>query len=611
MEEKIALLLIALLSFVLLAFLLVNVPPIEYVKVEFEPLQYGSTFLSVSKIEFVNQPVANLKPPIWAITLTASGLAQHLEGKVSSDQLTTPDGSKARYGFKIEQDLLDAKYKYPIYRDFSYPRMKTYFYKTWSCFLLPSEQDAINNCGPNTEWYGKFPDSFTCFCVAVEYRAIPGRLDSPIIYTKSQFKLTTDDGKVYTQTIESYGTNIEGKLGDYAYIKYIGSLTTRYAPSPSDYKPYYENFRWDVGLKSKFDIYWNELQSFEAWMNDAAKGVITITEDALRDRITRLKNAYDEYINSRPPFDFTVGNQNSVDEAYMLVNFNLADAVPMYLLYVSADLLQIYQPRPLPKIVDVSALNVYSGGSPRVYVTIKNEGDKGNIWVGGTCSYTSLFPKEVGFNSGEQKVVILEGTVSPVSSEVRDTCVIKACALGTTICDERSTSFTISPIKVCTPNEKRCSPTNTQVIEICNPEGTAWKIFETCAPNHVCMYVQGEPKCVSLTQQPQPSQPQPQQPTQKFEIKQTLKDLFTVVLLVVLPLIGFFREYSKDKNIYRAIFSLLLFFLIGYVIWYLMNLEWWQYLIAAALFGGAIYILLTTGWLWIILGIIVSKTTNK
>lgn len=461
----------------------------------FRLLSTGGTFLSVSVVEFSNQAPGGIKPPVWAVTFIAGGMGQHLEGYVSSNQLKTPDGSRAQYGFKFYVDLLDAKYRYPIYVDNNEKQMATYFMKTWTC-LFASETDAYNNCGSNWIAYGKFPISFECFCVGQEKREIIGYLGSPIIYTRTKFTIATDDGKTFSNTIESYG-NVEGKVGDYAYVKYTGTLTTRYAPSTSLVRPFYDgnNKIWLLGSESKYQEYKTARNNLEYYIFSTKSP----SKDTLQNLINNVNNKYYAFIGSSVPYEWQgykiMGRETS--GSYALVPFNLADATAMYVAYISADLLKIVQPFPKPKIESIYAYDTQSGKPPKIYVTIKNEGDKGNINIYGYCSISSIYPQIIGFNAGETKQIILTGTTGTVSSTVTDTCTIQACGSGTTNCDSKQVSFKISPIQICTPYQTRCSP-SVNGIEQCSVDGSAWNVIKYCSSNEKCDIVNGQPTCVPL-----------------------------------------------------------------------------------------------------------------
>jgi len=460
----------------------------------------GFTTISLSKATFTSTLPGLACKTGWILTVTEDGLGQTAYGRISAEDIGKQSGTRPQYDLVIEKTNSEYYWKYPILLDTTKSPIIDYQLVEWTC-AWASKDDANKNCGAG-QWiaYGKYSYSFTCFCVKQVFKAHPGKLENPYLYFTSYWKVSAKD-KTYTGTLSS--DSQQAKLGDYVFMIWNGNLVKGSAPSQAGYMPIYYNGNWRIGSESKYNEYISYVTDLKGYLVDRncwlAMGGCEVNRDILTGKIKNVNDAVNSLLTTTYYFGDII-NVGSIDNAYVKMSITQGSPPqnPVYTLYVCADLLEIYQPKPIPHIVQATGTQIKTGSIGYITVVVKNSGDKGNIEYGAICNppVTTLEPSKFeAFDAGETKTLYIKVTGS--SSQVTtSTCTVFVRALD--VEDRTNVQVTVDPLQVCKPGQRICDTGN--VIKECNSAGSGWYIVQQCGINQYCAYENGMPVCKAENQ---------------------------------------------------------------------------------------------------------------
>jgi hypothetical protein len=469
-------------------------------KFKFEMLPGGGTILSLTQASFTSATApGGLPSPVWILTISQGGLGQYIQGYISKEQVGQMSGTKPKYDLEINMKWDKLSWEYPIRVSYSSTPIKTYQLITWDDWRgLCLESDANSKCG-NWIYYGKFPWSFTCFCIKeVQETSYMGYLDSCNIHSVSTVTLNAG-GQTYSATLDTKGEiskvlSPKGNIGPYAYIEWVGNLVKQNCPSKDPYIPFYQN-GWKLGDKNNYDNYFFAYNSFKNYMSGCVNGA-NCEKARVEAEIESVNSYASRFLTDIKKFGEIIYS-SSTDKAFVELDASSDVQVPLYTLYVSASWLGIYQPMPKPQIVEAKGVNFKSGEYGFLYVKWENVGDNGNFEVWAECTppiYTLETTKTVGVSSGSfgEAYIKVGGNVGSRSCQY---CTIKVKGVGTNYVDSKTVTVCVDPQKVCNPYTKECS-IDLRYIRQCNAEGSDWVKIKDCASDEYCTYIGGEPTCL-------------------------------------------------------------------------------------------------------------------
>ena len=339
--------------------------------------------------------------------------------------------------------------------------------------------------------YGQFGGlSFTAYCVdEQQVSANMGYLDSCNLHTISTF---TVNGA--SKTIDS--TNqISSYIGTNAYVIWNGNLVKQNCPTSSPYRAWYSN-GWKLGYDSQYQTYKINQQNLLNSLSQLQSG--SLSQAGLQTLINNVNSASTIFSGNTATFTGgSLSSMASLNSAYYDIPVTTDSQVPTYTLYVSADVLGIYQPTPSPQIQSCQGTTFKTGdNNANVFVTFKNIGDSGNFQVWYSCSSPFQFTgttKTVSVNAGSLDSEYLSIGAS-ATTHIAGTCTISVQAVGTSDIKTCDVNVAADPQQVCTPNAVQCTPGNT--MQKCNGAGSGWDNYQSCGANQNCGYENGVAKCI-------------------------------------------------------------------------------------------------------------------
>lgn len=479
------------------------------VLVGYKPLTIGFTTLSLSQVSFTNN-LGGVLPCSkgWILYVSEGGLGQYAVGTFSKEELGK-SGTKPQYDLKIEKTSGEYWWEYPIKIDYNTLPVSTVHYQEWFC-LWADENEAVKKCGNKTAYYGKYPNSFTCFCIAENREAsYIGFLDNPYYAFSTKWRVTAK-GETYEATLSNKGSpntvTAATKLGNYVYIRWDANKVAGNYPSQQNIVAWYSK-EWKLGNKFLYQQYVDAWNAYRRALNDALGGKIDSV--ALKNRIDEVNKAASKFLSTQESFG-SIENKYSVTNGYVKITQSSPAQLPTYVIYVCAEWLGIYTPVPRPYIIQAQGTSFKTGEYGYITVVVGNDGDNGNIDVWATCdSPISAEPvKTYGINKGEIKTIYIKVTAS-TSTEISAYCTVYVRSL--TYTDSRKVIVSVSPQRICEPNQMICDVGN--VIKKCNSAGSGWETVQVCSATQYCAYENGIPKCFEKTPSPSPSLPAPSLPS--------------------------------------------------------------------------------------------------
>ena len=447
------------------------------------PLKLGGyTTLSLTKATFQStNPFFN--GPAWILTVAQGGMGQYAYGYIDKDEVGEMSGKYPEHDLEIHITYGKFDWEYPINTFSGLDPIYHYTVKTWFCLFPPSKQDAIDHCGSNARWYGKFPFSYTCFCVARTTVATVASIDNCQFHTKSTIEVKAK-GETYNSDIDSKG-KVSTFVGPYVYVEWNGNLVKQQCPDlSSTYVAFYKD-KWKVGYKSYYEQYRNKMIYLENRLNSEEN----IDENTLKNLVDDTNYYASLFLsNEAHPYDDI---DTTMKTPYIIVHADDAQ-VPVYTFYVKADWLGIYQPSPKPEILYAKGDEFGAGETGHLYVEVQNVGDEaGTINVWAECEYPIQVldtTKTLYLEPNERGSVTIRVTAN-VGEDITKECTIYAQALDET--DSTSVKVTVHRYFECSEGDRICMDND---IYIC--QDGRWVPYMSCGPGEYCGYRYGEPQCI-------------------------------------------------------------------------------------------------------------------
>jgi len=442
----------------------------------------GYTTLSLSKAVFKTKH-SFFDGPVWILTVAQGGAGQYAYGYIDKEEIGDMSGKYPEHDLEIRITYGKFDWEYPINERAGLKPIYHYTMKTWTCLLPPSKDDAISNCGENALWYGKFPYSFTCFCVARTTVATVAAIDNCQFHTQSTIEVTAK-GETYSEEIDSKG-KVSTFVGPYVYVEWNGNLVKQQCPNLElVYVAFYKD-KWRVGYKTYYDDYKSKME----YLENRLDSLENIDEKTLKNLIDNTNYYASVFLsNEAHPYDDI---DTSMDTPYIIVHADDAQ-VPVYTFYVKADWLGIYQPSPKPEILYAKGDEFGAGETGHLYVEVQNVGDEaGTINVWAECEYPIQVldtTKTLYLEPNERGSVTIRVTAN-VGEDITKECTIYAQALDET--DSTSVKVTVHRYFECSEGDRICMDND---IYIC--QDGRWVPYMSCGPGEYCGYRYGEPQCI-------------------------------------------------------------------------------------------------------------------
>jgi hypothetical protein len=457
----------------------------------------GYTTLSLSEAQFSSSNQF-FNDKVWILTVAQQGMGQYAYGKITSDEIGSKSGTKPEKNFTIDISYSKQACEYDIKRMQSATPIYEFRLAEWSVDFLTGcrESDAFKYC-PNAYFYGQYNKvylGFTrdCFCIdrVPVTGAVAPYIENPNVRTRST--ITVSNGVEFSKLDVDTKGQISGFIGNNVYVIWNGNLMKASCASQSPYYAFYQNGEWKIGFRDRYEAYLASLNSKMSLSQLYACNLDRNCISLLVDEVNRASSL----AQSTAIFGNLV-NKTKLDGAVIEVNLEDFVQVPVYTFYVKASWLGIYQPVPDPQIVSAFSNKFKSGDYGEIVVTIRNDGDSGNIEVWAECespfrpvetTKTLTIPKNQEFTTS---IKITASSSQPVSKS----CIVYAKALNKIV--SRSVAVSVDPLIYCEPNKQRCVGNERR---LCNQYGSGETIIETCKTDEVCVYEKdGTTKCQAMT----------------------------------------------------------------------------------------------------------------
>jgi len=506
-----------------------------------------SSYTSTISLDSVNLKSSDslLNGKALLLTFTqGQGISQKYVGTITASDINNQlDGEKVKNGFSIEVNYDDQQCIYDIINSNSdYPIYKNIDFKSWLCTGSPSEERAKEKTGYSKIisrgffFLGVAP---TCYAIGTNEWSPVGILSPPTTSLEYDITVSTPDG-TETKTLSSTKSGT-ARFGNFAYAQHQGSLVsstdcTREAVNQDNYIPVYDNGRWKISDKSRYNSYKikyldfpspnkNDIENYVEQLNTLSKYALSSVS------LGSLKNRY------------------SYSEAELIATLDTPVQFPVTSLYIKAETLGIVTLVPEFKILSASAYDFQSGDEGYIGVEVQNTGDEsGNAIIYANCNgVISCNDREsINLNKGEVGKVNLRVTGSS-SSDKCETCRVYVEWLGRQ--SYKDTRVCVTPLLTCTPNDVFCSVNNgVDVVKKCNSQGTLASIIDTCSGTETCEY--GE--CVKIgTITPSKNIFQIIADAIKG-IFQGVIDLFMLLKYIIVAVGGFFG-FDISKNLFKKV----------------------------------------------------------
>ncbi len=526
----------------------------------------GFTTLSLSDAEFTSNLPGLSCNKGWILTVSQGGLGQSAVGTISKESIGDKSGVEPAHDLSISMNNEKLVWEYPIHVDYASDPVYKYVIhstKSWNP-LFDVDKWVKENC-PNVKWYGKFVGTpITYWCIdKIQETSYMGYLDNCDVHFKTNITVETRGDK-YSTYIDNRD-EISKKIGDYVYVVWNGNLLKKNCPSQSPYKPFYEN-GWKLGYNEYYTNYKiqhsNFLQDMDRYI-DSCNGIFPPKEcniDSLSRKVNNINSVADKFLTTSATFG-SVDNKDQKNSAYVEVYPNSDVQVPVFTFYVCADWLGIYQPEPIPRIIDSRGTTFKSGEYGEAWVKFTNDGDDGNfeIWIDCPSPFNSIdTTKTISCDSGENCETKLKVGAN-TNERITRTCTIHVKGAGTNNEDTTTVTVTADPQKVCNPYDKVCDENQ---IKQCNSAGSGWNVIQTCPSGYYCTYRNGQPVCVSG------SQPIPPSPTPSGKIN------WVKVFALLSGLIAFLsmtREDFRKKNWMGIFYGLMVGIVVGVMMYFILD----------------------------------------
>lgn len=389
---------------------------------------------------------------LWLLTVRADGLSQWAEGEITPAQVASQTGKeKTKYPLKIDTNWKQECIYSIVKDDYAQPISKLSDPVNYAC-LYPKESDAVSKCGADWLYYGGYSTPFSCFCV-YEIKKTGAMGNSPNFNNPATHNIMTVEveanGEKYTKTLDSNG-QIKGKIGNNVCAVWQGDLVTgqKCGLPSSTVRPAYINGVWQLISDEYYTTYKTKWQTF---MTDVQGGTgWWFSQSDLKNKVAEVNAKADTALNSRIGFG-TISEPTSMSNAKVIKTLDSLISYPVLSMYVRADWLGVVTPIPDPKITDITSECFASGANGQIVAKVKNVGDQRgavDVYKSGGCSSFDVTRKSITLNSQEEATVYLPLTSTTSTTQLKETCDIKADAIE---------NFDVKPIEVCVNGNPSCT----------------------------------------------------------------------------------------------------------------------------------------------------------
>lgn len=441
----------------------------------------GIAPLSLSQASFQSSnPFFNEK--LWILTVTQGGIGAKAIGEIDNTDVGTKTGQTPKTDLSIDITYSKQSCEYPI-SNAGTDNVITLTRSEWTCAFGPSAQEASQHNCPNLLFYGKYGESFTCYCIgsvtqtgAIAYNTI----NNPNVHTVSTIKVSTGDGKVETGTVDTQNV-IANYLGTNVYVQWNGDLLKNACPSQNPWVGLYKGGAWIIGNRNSYESYRNYKNSVPAVM---AGGITKATADS-------IINAWNDKASAALiPYIFggTIQDSAFVSGAKIIVDLKSAATNPVYTFYVKANWLGFLVPQPKPILVDATGTTITAGEGSALSITYRNDGDAGNVDVTTTCdSGVSVSQNTQTFSiaKGQTKtsLVSINGDINQNTKKQCEICVYPNPRDNSQPRQCKVVDVFLKPQHVCNADTYSCAGRD---IYKCNAFGSSNDKITTCAEGQQC-----------------------------------------------------------------------------------------------------------------------------
>jgi hypothetical protein len=472
----------------------------------------------------------DLSGSIWLIQWTQTGFdTDKLAFSLTPDDLYSLSSGKfkSETGFTLSVDAFNDGCFYDISKS-SKPRIYTVdaiqkeFWKTdgtgqqaWisaNCINgLAYVATAVPNILANHVW---------CAAISTEIGTM-GEIGSPQYEFETQWAISAQGKPTLTANIcsgvhtSNACSGINAKLGNYAWVVWQGNLMSgKTCQVPTNVLAVHSN---------TFSNGWRvtNSQAYQTWLSYAgtpstgaglwidiknwAEG--HVTESQVESNSNNLAYAaispdsdspfVRQWTNSVPVIE-----NPSIDSG--VIRFATTDKrliFPTFNLYVDGNYyIKLIKPTGKPSITGVSIGTVNEGLSENAIISVKNIGTNTggfNIRISSCSQYFIPSTNDVGVTLGPSSSttvpIPIEFAYTGKEPTISGTCVaeMKETTTGETV--TKTFSVTGKQMLECTPGQRGCSGND---VKVCNAEGSAYDVVETCTGNQKCENGQ----CVSVSE---------------------------------------------------------------------------------------------------------------
>ncbi|MEA3430354.1 MAG: hypothetical protein U9R08_03700 [Nanoarchaeota archaeon] len=465
----------------------------------------GGTIISLDEVE-LKSSIPYLNGPAWVMTIVQGGLSQSAYGTVTSEDIADKTGSET-----TQRDLtINVRYDnqecvYPITRNTEAQEIIKLDVCAWNCLTGDFNNknwwynQIAERCGVSVldvEGPSRKVGLTRCVGTYVVERNGVGFFDRADIRTKATININAD-GSTDSISIDSEESN-QG-MGRYTYAIYNGNYDLGKSCPYSTETPYTAMYdgQWSIISKDRYEDFAN---AYKAWtptgINQFSynRNSYDYSEQGIKEFVRDI-NADSNYAKTRQTFG-TIDEKSSLNNAVIRKDIEYPLQNPSITLFVQADKLGIYTPKPDLKIINGESECFKTGDKGEIIVTVKNIGTEAGTWNAyGKCGDKFEVTRSIQFSleANEEDSVSLELS-SDVSQKEIGECEITFETAGE---EEKIKIATCAdPLQVCQKNRKYCSEIGgLAVIKQCNNEGTNTSVIKTCGVDQYCEPNNGNPVC--------------------------------------------------------------------------------------------------------------------
>lgn len=480
----------------------------------------GFTVLSVSNIDMVSSlPTFNGQGFVVNF-LDNGGLSQYVSGNTLEADVTKnainaslqSDGSTSRVSKGFDFRLTNSSYQcnYPVAINSSlgqpFAEWVKQDYTDYSVLPLSSTQMQSKCSTMNSaplEYWGKYPEFFNYVCIFKKQDTSKiGALPSVGNFTAtSVFRFAVEGESPVVSTISNSSSDSWPRqigIGDKAYVQMTGFQAsgaggcTAIAGSTGAYAFYRPTLnQWVLIPNQRYNEYTQAVQSLKdyAIANATSFNRQSLDNFVLQANVKR-QDAYNNKITSKIS-DITGTSYpllNNGDASSAIIQWQSERFLyPQFVLYVKASSLQIHTLAPNVEILSASSIAGHKSGTPgQTAISLKNNGDSGNVDLAVTCDTGSAptGPISSTYIAAGQTTTIPVAISTSCSTTQTHTCTVKAIVAGIQTGTKTFTDSCLVSGVECTPNQYYCAQGN--IVQRCKADGSYWDNIKTCSSTQTC-----------------------------------------------------------------------------------------------------------------------------